>query len=344
MTPVAAGVAALTAQLESATGVRVRAGVPVAPYTTMRVGGPADLLVEAPTVAALVAALDFARDHGVPAIVIGRGSDLVVADGGIRGLVVVNRSVDLEVRGERLEAASGVQLARAATAAERAGLSGLEFGLAIPGSVGGAVWANAGAHGSEIANVLETAELLLPDGRRQGVRAADLRFSYRDSVLKAAPTAATPAAPATTATPAAPATTATPAARARPATVVLRATFHLTPAEPTGIRARSEEIRRWRREHQPLTQPSAGSIFRNPPGDSAGRLIDAAGLKGATEGGAAISRKHANFIVNTGSATAAEIRRLALRAAEQVRVRFGVELAFEVEFAGDWAGAQEEAR
>jgi UDP-N-acetylmuramate dehydrogenase len=318
-------VTTLAAELAEATGLRGRAGVPMATHTTMRVGGPADLLVEARAIEDLIAALDFARRRGIPATVVGRGSNLVVADAGVRGLVILNQTAELAIRGDRLVAASGVQLARAATAAQRAGLSGLEFGLAIPGSVGGAVWANAGAHGSEVAAILETAELVRADGSRATVPAADLELSYRDSRLKHSP-AATPAGPPWT----------TPE-------TVLRATFHLTPASPELIAARLDEIRRWRREHQPLTEPSAGSIFRNPPGDSAGRLIDAAGLKGTTAGGAAISSRHANFIVNTGSATAADIRRLALRARNEVKARFGVELAFEVEFAGDWSGWLEEA-
>jgi UDP-N-acetylmuramate dehydrogenase len=320
----------LAAELVGATGLRGRAGAPLAPHTTMRVGGPADLLVEARSVAALAAALDFARGHAIPVAVLGRGSNLVVADAGVRGLVILNRTADLEIRGDRLVAASGVQLARAATAAGRAGLSGLEFGLAIPGSVGGAVWANAGAHGSEVAAVLETAELIRSDGSRVTVPSSELGLSYRDSRLKhAAPDAAPSSAPDTAAPPA--------------PEIVLTATFLLSPAPPALIAARSDDIRRWRREHQPLTEPSAGSIFRNPPDDSAGRLIDAAGLKGATEGGAMISSRHANFIVNTGRASAADIRRLALRARDEVRARFGVELVFEVEFAGDWSGWLEEA-
>jgi UDP-N-acetylmuramate dehydrogenase len=317
-------VTTFAADLTEATGLRGRADAPMASRTTMRVGGPADLLVEARTIEALVAALDFARRRGIPAFVVGRGSNLVVADAGVRGLVILNRTAGLAIRGDRLVAASGVQLARAATAAQRAGLGGLEFGLAIPGSVGGAVWANAGAHGSEIAAILETAELVRSDGSRVTIPAADLELAYRDSRLKHAPA------------------TVAGSSRTTPETV-LGATFHLARASPELIAARLGEIRRWRREHQPLTAPSAGSIFRNPPGDSAGRLIEAAGLKGTTAGGAAISPRHANFIVNTGSATAADIRRLALRARNEVKARFGIELAFEVEFAGDWSGWLEEA-
>jgi UDP-N-acetylmuramate dehydrogenase len=282
----------------------------------MRVGGPADLLVEPRTIPALAAAVGFATAHSLSVLILGRGSDLVVADKGFPGLVVLNRAAELNVDGDRLIAASGVQLARAATAAAQAGLSGLEFGLAIPGSVGGAVWANAGAHGSDVASVLESAELISPAGSVDTVPAAGLELSYRDSRLK----------------------------RVDRGGVVASATFHLSPEPRETIHARSDEIRRWRREHQPLTQPSAGSIFRNPEGDSAGRLIDAAGLKGAREGGAMVSLRHANFIVNAGGATAGDVRRLAVRVREAVKARFGVELAFEVEFVGDWSGWSEEAQ
>ena len=183
-------------------------------------------------------------------------------------------------------------MARAATETQRAGLTGLEFGLAIPGTVGGAVWANAGAHDAEVAAVLESARVLDADGTERIVPAADLGFAYRDSRFKAAD-----------------ATTAQGA----------RATSSSTPRSawprrtPTTIKARLDEIRHWRQAHQPLGLPSAGSVFRNPPGDSAGRLIEAAGLKGTRIGGAVVSEKHANFIVNDQKGTATDVRRLAER-------------------------------
>jgi UDP-N-acetylmuramate dehydrogenase len=130
---------------------------------------------------------------------------------------------------------------------------------------------------------------------------------------------------------------------AKHADVILSATFHLSAADPSAIKDRLDEIRRWRQEYQPLSQPSAGSVFRNPPGDSAGRLIEACGLKGTCIGGAQISEKHANFIVNVGGATAADIRRLADRASDEVAARFGIELAHEVQFIGDWSEPQQES-
>jgi UDP-N-acetylmuramate dehydrogenase len=317
--------------------LRGRVGEPLAAHTTLRVGGPADLLVEVRSVAAIVAVFGFARTRGLRPAILGRGSDVVVGDAGMRGLVVLNRAADLRLDGHRLVAASGVQLARAATAAERGGLAGLEFGLAIPGSVGGAVWANAGAHGSDIATVLESVDLLRSDGSIVTRPAAALGLSYRDSHLKhqgAAPVGESVAAGEVVAL----------GDAAQPGDVVLSAVFSLHPEAAEAIRARAGEIRRWRREHQPLTQPSAGSIFRNPEGDSAGRLVEAAGLKGVREGGAMISPKHANFIVNVGGASAADVRRLAQRARDEVKARFAVELVLEVEFVGDWSGWPEEAQ
>lgn len=314
----------LAGDLESRTGHPVLRDQPLAARTTMRVGGTADLLFVAPDLASFAASILWARERSVPLTLLGRGSDVVVADAGIRGLVVICQARAGGVDGTLLRAEAGLAFAKAATMAVDAGLSGLEFGLAIPGSVGGAVWANAGAHGADVASVLESATILHPDGRTETEPAAALGFSYRHSRLKPdAGAAATPV--------------------GEPWDVVLSATFALTRADPVAIRERADEIKQWRREHQPLTQPSAGSVFQNPEGDSAGRLIDAAGLRGAREGGAQISRKHANFIVNAGGATAADVRHLAERARAVVAARFGVSLVFEVEFVGDWSGWQEES-
>lgn len=310
-------VAELAAALLRETGVRPRRDELLARHTTMRVGGPADLLAIARDVAQLVALVRFARERQIPHLILGRGSDVVVADAGIRGLVILARAEGCRVEGQRLVADAGVPLARAAIVAQQAGLAGLEFGLAIPGTVGGAVWANAGAHGSDVAAVLEAVTLLREDGSSAPVPASELGLSYRDSRMKHRDTCSE---------------------------LVLDATFGLVPGDPATVKSVMDEIRRWRREHQPIGMPSAGSVFRNPPGDSAGRLIDACGLRGSRIGGAAISPKHANFIVNDGRATAADVRRLADRARAEVARRFGIELDFEIQFLGDWTNwLQEES-
>ncbi len=327
---------ALVAELARETGVHARLDQPLAPHTTMRAGGPADVLAIARSIDQLVALVAFARRARIPWVVLGRGSNLVVADAGIRGLVILDRAEGCRIEADRLTAEAGLPLARAATAAAKAGLSGLEFGIAIPGTVGGAVWANAGAHGSDVAAVLETARVLGPDGAVTVETPLSLRLAYRDSRLKPHPPAAGHRAAVHQATQHPPAGHPAVDAGRLSQEIVLEATFHLAPAEPALISDRLAEIRRWRRDHQPLTQPSAGSFFRNPPGDSAGRLIEAAGLKGLRAGGASVSLKHANFIVNDAHARAADIRRLAETVRARVARDFGVELVYEVQFLGDW--------
>ena len=288
-------------------GVKTSRDEPLARFTTMRVGGPADLFATIHNVHELRAIVRFARSRGIPLTLLGRGSDVVIADAGIRGLVVQNRAEGSRIDGDRYVAESGMPMARAATETQKAGLTGLEFGLAIPGTVGGAVWANAGAHDSDVAAILDSARVLLDDGSEADVTAADLDLRYRDSRLKH-----------------------------HPGEVVLEATFRLAPAQPEEIAARLDEIRRWRRDHQPLGIPSAGSTFRNPDGDSAGRLIDSIGWKGRTQGGATVSDKHANFIVNDRKGSAADVRTLVDEVAAAVERETGVRLEPEVVFLGDW--------
>ncbi len=303
-------------------GVKTSRDEPLARFTTMRVGGPADLFATVHNAHELRAIVRFARSREIPHTLLGRGSDSVIADAGIRGLVIQIRAEGTRVDGDRYTAEAGVPMARAATETQKAGLTGLEYGLAIPGTVGGAVWANAGAHEADIAGVLESARVLASDGSESIVPVADLDLAYRTSRFKRPPAAGAPDAP---------------------RDVVIDATFHLEQADPDTIKARLDEIRRWRQAHQPLGLPSAGSVFRNPDDDSAGRLIDAAGLKGLRIGGAVVSEKHANFIVNDQRGTAADVRRLAERVRREVRQRHGVELVFEIEFVGDWSGWEEAA-
>jgi UDP-N-acetylmuramate dehydrogenase len=298
-------------EMERRLGLRAERDEPLASHTTMRVGGPADLLVTVKDRFALRGIVRLATSRGWPLLVLGRGSNVVVSDRGVRGIVVLNRSAASEVdaaSGEmRLD--SGVPMARAATLAADAGLTGMEFALAIPGNIGGAVWANAGAHGAEIADVLRSATILRPDGSEEEVAAAGLAFSYRDSQLKHA---------------------------AGAGSVVLGASFALRHDEPALIKERLEEIRTWRREHQPLGVPSAGSVFRNPPGSlSAGALIEAVGLKGRTIGGAEISLLHANWILNRGGATANDVRALHDLCISEVQRSAGVHLESEIVFIGD---------
>lgn len=294
-------------------GVKTSRDEPLARFTTMRVGGPADLFATAHNAFELRALVRFARARELPHVILGRGSDVVIADAGVRGLVIQVRAEGSRVDGDRFVAESGVQMMRAATETQKAGLTGLEFGLAIPGTVGGAVWANAGAHESDVAAVIDSARVLMADGQEDVVPSDGLALAYRDSRFKHRPAG-------------------------EPAELIIEATFRLAPADPDTIKGRLDEIRRWRQAHQPLGLPSAGSVFRNPPGDSAGRLIEASGLKGLRIGGAVVSGKHANFIVNDQKGTAADVRELAERVQAEVEARHGVRLELEIAFIGDWAG------
>ena len=320
MTAMTAGPAfdpiALGTEIQRRLGVKTSRDEPLARFTTMRVGGPADLFAVAHNAFELRGLVKFARSRGLPHVLLGRGSDVVIADAGVRGLVIQDRAEGAEIVDGRLVAEAGLAMARAATVTQLAGLSGLEFGLAIPGSVGGAVWANAGAHGADVAAILESALVLLADGSERRLPPAELGLAYRESRFKGGRADAS-----------------------GPAEVVLAATFRLEPAEPSVIKERLDDIRHWRQAHQPLGLPSAGSVFRNPTdGPSAGALIEGVGLKGAVEGGATVSAKHANFIVNDRRGTAADVRRLAERVRSEVARATGIELAFEVVFLGDWSG------
>jgi len=300
---------AIGSEIQRRVGVKTSRDEPLARFTTMRVGGPADLFATVHNLFELRALVRFARARDIPHLVLGRGSDLVISDRGVRGLVIQDRAEGSRVDGATFIADAGVPMARAATETQKAGLTGLEFGLAIPGTVGGAIWANAGAHDADIAGVLEATRVLAEDGRESVLAVSELGLGYRDSRFK----------------------------HAR-GDLILEGTFRLSPADPDVIKGRLDDIRRWRQAHQPLGLPSAGSVFRNPPDDSAGRLIEAAGLKGTRIGGAVVSEKHANFIVNDQKGSAADVRRLGDHVRAAVAAATGIELHYEIEFAGDWEG------
>jgi UDP-N-acetylmuramate dehydrogenase len=303
-------------ELEAILPGRLRTDEPLAAYTTLRVGGPADFLALAQTTDEVVRLVETARRLGLPWRIIGRGSNLLVADRGVRGLVIRNTAREVRVLpGDRPEsqivrADAGVSCANLAGRTARLGLAGLEFAVAIPGTIGGAVVQDAGAHGAQMADVLVAVEMLDREGRPRTAPAEELALGYRTSRFKQPPRGE----------------------------AVLRADLRLRRSTVEAVGALIDEIRRWRAASQP-TEPSAGSIFTNPPGDFAGRLVEQAGLKGRQVGGARISTRHANFVVNLGGARAEDVRALIELARSEVRARFGVNLEPEVEMIGDWEEA-----
>jgi UDP-N-acetylenolpyruvoylglucosamine reductase len=283
---------------------------PLARLTTVRTGGRGDFFARPHTNEALAEFLAWAGGEGVEVGVVGSGSNLLIADEGFRGLVIKldGSLATIEQDGERLLCGGGARLPQAAAFAARAGLSGLEFGVNIPGTVGGAVKMNANAYGGDLARVLEWVDVTTPSGTDR--RAPDaLGFRYRRSNLQ-------------------------------PGEIVARASFALSPAEPGSVKETLGEMRSARRAAQPSGIKTFGSTFKNPDdpraeGKSAGVLLDEAGCRGLTVGGARFSEKHANFVENKGDATTADVIALMGEGRRRVRERFGVELEPEVQFLGE---------
>jgi UDP-N-acetylmuramate dehydrogenase len=288
----------------------------MARQTSWRIGGPADYLCVVEDEPQLEAAIAVARQHALPWLVLGGGNNVLVADAGIEGLVIVNRLRGIAIEeGPQVACGAGVFFARAAQFTARHGFSGMEWGIAIPGTVGGGIVNNAGAHGSDISRSLISADLIDETGRRERLTTDDLSYRYRQSVLK------------------------TPHA-ARSRLVVTSCRFRLQTDSAVAATARVEELRRHRLRTQPVKEASAGSTFKNPEGGHAGALIDSAGLKGRRMGGAHISPLHANFILNDGNAAAADVLGLIRLAQREVREQFGVRLEPEVQFVGRWPEEQ----
>jgi UDP-N-acetylmuramate dehydrogenase len=297
----------IAAELEALLPGRVARDEPLAHWTSLRVGGPADALVRVDTREELVRVHALCRAHGLPLTILGGGFNALVRDGGLRGVVVrlaglraITRDGDALVRAE-----AGVTHTSLTRFCAEQSRSGLEFAVGIPGTVGGWIAMNAGVHGREMKDVVTAVELFEPSSGGIVTRAAaELAFRYRAAELGSG-------------------------------AVVLSATFATTPGAPEEIRERQKESMARRRATQPVDQPSCGSVFVNPPGDYAGRLIEAAGLKGTSEGGAMISPLHANFIVNAGGARAADVLKLIERARAAVLAQAGVALETEVRITGE---------
>lgn len=288
-------------------GNRVLCDEPMSRHTTFRIGGTADAFWTPADADELTAGLKLLKDSGTAVTILGNGSNVLVKDKGIRGCVVSLAAPMSEVviEGTRITAGAGAILGVVSNKAAEAGLTGLEFAVGIPGSIGGAVYMNAGAYGGEIKDVLDSVTALLPSGELRKFGRDEFDFGYRHSIFQ------------------------------ENEAIIISAELVLAPGDREASRRQMNDIQAKRREKQPLELPSAGSTFKRPPGYFAGTLIDQTGLKGYTVGGAQVSEKHAGFVVNRGGATAADVIQLMNDVSEKIYAVHGVRLEPEVKIIGE---------
>lgn len=303
--------ASLAQELKLIAGLKMKIGEPLARYTSIKIGGPADYFLEVEERTALRRALGLFDRYAVSFQILGNGSNVLVSDLGVRGVVLrlagEFKRIDWREEGEKVVVTVGAAfpVAQLVWEGARRGYSGLEFAEGIPGSVGGALVMNAGAYGSEMEKVIAAVEAVTPKGETLRLSRKEMDFSYRDSHLPAG-------------------------------TIVTQVSMRLEKGVSEEVSQRVRGLVAKRKESQPSGQHNLGSMFRNPPGDFAGRLIEAAGLKGKRVGRAEISKKHANFIVNLGGAKAAEVNDLMDIARTEVKKNFGIVLEPEIRFLGEW--------
>lgn len=283
---------------------------PLASRTSFGIGGPADFFVEVARPQAIEKLIDGCVEREIPYLLLGAGTNLLIADHGVEGLVIRVVSRDHEVTGTRVKAAAGLKMMRLARIVADAGLRGFEFAIGVPGTVGGAVYQNAGCWGKELREVLVEAQGYVPGSGETVWKPADLRLGYRTSALREG---------------------------ALKGALVIGATIQLERGDGEEAKRLMSKLTNERSETQPIKTKNCGSVFKNPPGDSAGRLVQAAGLKGLREGAAVVSTLHGNFIVNEGGATAKDVKRLIEKVQVEVKRRFGAQLEPEVEMVGRWA-------
>ncbi len=298
---------AIATELQNLNIGNVKKDEPLLNHTTIKIGGPADLFIEPTSVENLKKVMDVLVQHHINWRAIGRGSNLLVSDKGIEGAVIKLGSGlnHLEINETEITVGSGHSLVSLSTLISKKGLAGLEFASGIPGSVGGAVYMNAGAHGSDISKILTKAHILFDDGALEWLSNEEMEFSYRTSILQ----------------------------KKRPG-IVVEAVFQLAQGDRTAIVAQMQKNKDYRKETQPWNFPCAGSIFRNPLPNYAGKLIETAGLKGYSIGGAKISEMHGNFIVNAGNATAEDVLALIQYVKETIYNLYEVKMETEVEIIG----------
>ena len=298
---------AIVQQLRDLQVGKVLMNEPLANHTTMKIGGPADLFIEPTSIGNLEKVMNIILKQHLPWRVIGRGSNLLVSDQGIEGVVIkLGKGLDdVEIHETKVRVGAGFSLVTLAVQISKKGLSGLEFASGIPGSLGGAVYMNAGAHGSDMSEVLEKVHVLFEDGTVAWLSKEEMEFSYRTSILQ----------------------------KKRPG-IVLEAVFQLKSGNRDEIVAKMQENKNYRKDTQPYNLPCAGSIFRNPLPYYAGQLVQDAGLKGYSIGGAQISPMHGNFIVNTGNGKAEDVLALIQHIKGTIYQQFGINIETEVEIIG----------
>lgn len=285
----------------------IRRNEPMSAHTTFRVGGPADIMVW-PKGEALAQVIRICKEREVPYYVVGNGSNLLVGDSGIRGLVIVigKGQDDISIEGEYVVAGAGALLSKTANVAAEHGLGGMEFAAGIPGTIGGAVVMNAGAYGGEMKDIIERVTVVDASGNEKELTREELELGYRTSCIP------------------------------KNGYIVAKAVLRLALADKTIIRARMDELKEMRVSKQPLEYSSAGSTFKRPEGHFAGKLIMDAGLRGYRVGGAQVSEKHCGFVINRGGATAADICKLMSDVNAEVEKQFGVTLEPEVKMIGEF--------
>src|SRR5712691_6473729 len=282
---------------------------PLATRTSFGIGGPAEFFVESGRVEAIERIIAGCAERDVPYLLLGAGTNLLIADRGVEGLVMRVVTREHQIEGSRVRAAAGLKMMRLARVVADANLRGFEFAIGVPGTVGGAVYQDAGCWGKEIREVLVEVEGFVPGKGKQTWTPPALKFGYRTSALRDGDLKGA---------------------------LVVSATVQLARGDGEEARQLMARLTRERNETQPIKTKNCGSVFKNPHGDSAGRLVQAAGLKGAREGAAVVSQLHGNFIINEGGAKAADVRRLIERVMAEVKRRFGADLEPEVELVGRW--------
>ena len=302
----------MTSFYESAAAItgenRIKTKEPLNRYTTFRIGGKADFIAEPEKPEQIAELADLCKKEKVPFFIMGNGSNLLVSDDGYRGMIIhiADGMSRITVEGTRITAQAGASLIKTAVTAKQHGLTGMEFASGIPGSVGGAVYMNAGAYGGEMKDVLKEVTVLTPEGGVLTLQADELHMGYRTSVIKEA------------------------------GYIVLEAVISLEKGDQEEIRSRMQELAGMRTSKQPLSYPSAGSTFKRPEGYFAGKLIMDSGLRGYQVGGAQVSEKHCGFVINTGNATAKDVTTLMSDVQRIVMEKFGVKLEPEVKFLGEF--------